>query len=269
MNLLEINMRRELLLLYLKSSPGEKLTGVLVIFSLFALGFIIYFALKSRKEKSQAKGMELIARQLGWSFTPLLTAQSFARYCPNPFHLTDESNDKDTSIGFHNVMRTQINNTEATVFDYHYYHYARGYGNIGSSYEETMIHFRSPRLNLPSFSIVPIGTVGRTLRNATGMEKREVNFPSNPQFSAHYVLHGKDERMIQNEEEQAIRRVFNSAVLSFYEQTMGTVTRGFNNEFLYYRPGKTVPPEAIRAFLDEAFRLLALLENASQYVARF
>jgi hypothetical protein len=256
-----------LLLLYLKSSPGERLTGVLVIFSLLALGFIIYFALKSRKDKRQATGMELVARQLGWSFAPLLNAESFARYCPTSFHLTNESKDQDTTIGFHNVMRTEINNTEATVFDYHYYHYARGYNNIGSSYEETMIHFRSPRLNLPDFSLAPIGTVGRKLRNATGMEKQEVNFPSNPQFSAHYVLHGRDERMIQNEEEQAIRRIFNSAVLSFYEQTTGVVTHGFQNELLYYRPGTTVAPGNIRAFLDEAFRLLALLENASQYAA--
>lgn len=98
------------------------------------------------------------------------------------------------------------------------------------------------------------------------MEKREVYFPSNPQFSAHYVLHGKSEQMVQPEEEQAIRRIFNSAVLSFYEQTIGVVTQGFQNEILFSRPGVTVAPENIRSFLDEAFRLLALLENSSQYV---
>lgn len=241
-----------MILFFLKASSNGQWIGPLVVISLVFSFVILRIVIKNRGDKQRVKAMELVARQMRWAFTPFVSAADFEHSYTKTFHLTAERNEKDTHIRFNNVMRAQVNGMEVMVFDYHFYHYAY---RASTSYEQTMVHFRSPRLNLPGFFLHQNASrTGVAIGRALGITKPDIDFGAHPEFSARYELRGDDE--------QAIRSVFNNAVLSFYEQTEGTTTLGFSHELLYYRSGKRVAPENIRQFLDEAFRAQTLFQNS-------
>lgn len=217
-----------MILLFLKADSIEKLIGTLIVMTIIVAGLIIYLVLKGRRNQSRAKALGLIARQLGWSFTPILSDEEFVSQYRDSFHLTDKKVYGDRYISFHNVIREQVNDADVTLFHYHYSQTARG--SLGSSYEQTMVHVRSPKLRLPGFYPLPtVSQTGEAIGRALGVEP-DINFTYNPGFSARYSLRGQDE--------QGIRRSFNSALSSFYEQTEGATTRDFGNEFIYYRNAK-------------------------------
>lgn len=80
---------------------------------------------------------------------------------------------------------------------------------------------------------------------------RDIDFKSHPTFSKNYRLCGDDEG--------AIRRLFTTDLLNFYEQHPGLCTEVAGNKLLYYYSARHIDSADIQNFLKEAFRLLELI----------
>ena len=141
-----------------------------------------------------------------------------------------------------NLMQGVANRLEVRIFDYSY-DLAGRKGVDGP--RQTVITFRSPDLNLPSFSLRPKTVLDKL---GTVLGHRDIAFAHRPIFTKAYLLRGTNE--------SAVRELFDDRVLSFYEEQPGLSTEGSGFELLFYRANILVPPEQIRAFLEEGFRVL-------------
>ncbi len=89
---------------------------------------------------------------------------------------------------------------------------------------------------------------------------KDIEFDSRPDFSKSYLLGGKDE--------SAIRHVFSSRVLEYFERHEGLSVEGRDERLLCYRAeshntdigfrGARIKPNEIKLFLDEGRAVLEL-----------
>jgi len=98
----------------------------------------------------------------------------------------------------------------------------------------TVFLFQSDQFNLPHFKLSPLNTTAG------------IKFNQFPKFSLQYHL--------ACSEEKQIRRVFNTKVLSFFENQFHKFlsAEGLKTRLLFYKPDMRIAPEKIREFYDEA-----------------
>ncbi len=139
--------------------------------------------------------------------------------------------------------------TNVAVFDYQQ---EVAVGKTTYTTRETVVWLQRSGARLPEFAIRPggAGWLSRDLFEVfTG--PTDINFESHPQFSNHYLLRGDNE--------EAIRRLFNTSVLDFFEQQEGLIVECCSNKLLIYRDMVSVEPEHRRPLIEDALQLLALL----------
>jgi hypothetical protein len=222
-------------------------SGINVWFGLTILWIITIIAVpigfstaRTERERLTAKKMGMTFREKGDHLFPLL----------NEFRLFS-SGFSFFLKEFKNVSQKKVNNTEVTILDYRYGSHMpwwRGdYYHRYETHEQTVLLFRSERLNIPSFSVVP-KNISYKIGNKIGF--RNINFEASPGFSEFYLVYGKDE--------ETIRRVFNKELLDLFEDQKGLSLEGHKDKLIFYRLNQLVEPEGIHSFLEEGFKLFEL-----------
>lgn len=126
---------------------------------------------------------------------------------------------------------------EIIIFDYHY---TTGGGRHSQHHQQTVFCVESSRLSLPAFSLEP-ENIFHSFFQMFGYQ--DIDFTSNPEFSKHYLLRGKDE--------QRIRSCFNIQVLQHFERVKGLAVEGSENLLIIYYPGTLIAPEEIISFISD------------------
>jgi hypothetical protein len=187
-------------------------------------------------EKRRTAWMRQAAEELRFNFLPRGDTETL--FCG--FQLLSQGKRKQVL----NLMQGVANRLEVKIFDYSYD--AAGKKGVDAP-RQTVINFRSPDLNLPSFSLRPKRALDKI---GTLIGHGDIVFENRPIFTRTYLLRGTNE--------SAVRELFNGRVLSFYEEQRDLCTEGAGFELLFYRANHLVPPIQIRAFLEEGFRVLDL-----------
>lgn len=202
--------------------------------------FIIVYA--SKKEKERTLALQQAAQAFGFMFAPV--AQPGMIPHTNYFNLFNQGHSRHTK----NMVYGQVNGVKAAIFDYRY---TVGHGKNSHTYNQSVLYFESPRLQLPTFTLSPENFMHRFI-SALGYQ--DIDFAHRPVFSKKYLLRGQDE--------QGIRRIFTDQIMSFYEANQGFSTEGGGSQLFIYRLGHRVPPaEAIQFMQWGAASLLPLFQR--------
>jgi hypothetical protein len=190
-------------------------------------------------ENKRTTAMQQVADTMGLTFQGKANGQTLPLF--SGFHLFSQGHGKRIV----NLMQGEANDIALKIFDYKY---TTGGGKNAQHWTQTVISFWSPALDLPAFSLRP-ETIFHKIGALFGYQ--DINFETHPDFSKCYLLRGK--------QEEAIRALFREEVLLYYEEHRGLSTEGSGPQLVFYRAGKPVKPEDIRAFMEQGFEVLALL----------
>ena len=240
----------------------------LVIIGLILVGL---FFLRARKLSEQrTKKFKGLADQMGMSFSAevddaLIESLSAiatlmgTTHSPTGQHWTVRGR-KITNMLYGDAEQLGLTeDVEVRIFDYKYTK-----GDL-QHLEQTVIYFRSPQLNLPTFTLQP-EVVGDKI-NPLVQTFRDIDFESGQaavQFSGKYVLKGKDERKV--------RALFTDEVLALFASKDSVVTQGSGDQLVLFRCEGVLPdkhptwgyvltkiePEDIPAFMEEGFEVFRL-----------
>lgn len=202
-----------------------------IIFFAVIIGLVIaLFVYNRKKEKERTLAMQQAAQQMGWSFTPV--AQLGMIPYSGSFNLFSQGH----SRSIYNMIYGQMSGAKAAVFDYRY---TVGHGKNSHTYNQTVIYFETPKLQLPLFTLSPENFMHKFI-SALGYQ--DIDFGNRPEFSKRYLLRGPNE--------QEIRRAFTDNILAFYEANQGLHTEGGGAQLFIYGLGKRVPPQQVGQYLQ-------------------
>jgi hypothetical protein len=156
------------------------------------------------------------------------------------FHLFSQGDARHIT----NLMQGEANDMEVQIFEYQY---TTGGGRSSHTSMQTVICFRSPKLDLPEFSLRPENLLHK-IGSLFGYQ--DIDFDTHPDFSKHYLLRGNNEK--------AIRRRFNEGVLTHFDEHRGLCTEGRGHQLIFYRAAQQVKPKDIRYFMEEGFKVVQL-----------
>ena len=207
---------------------------VLILMFLIFVGFvglIVFLIIYShKKEKERTLAMQQAAASMGWQFAP--TADMNMIPHTNYFNLFNQGHSKS----IRNMIYGQMNGVKTAIFDYRY---TVGHGKHSHTYNQTIVYFETPKLQLPMFTLSPEGFMHKFI-SALGYQ--DIDFAQRPEFSKRYLLRGPDEG--------AIRQTFQDNVLAFYEANQGLHTEGGGNQLFVYRLSYRVPPHEATRFVQ-------------------
>ena len=210
------------------------LTVLLVVgFVILIIGVVIVAAIvQNKREQERTRQLQSTASLLGLEFAPTAPLN----WIPNleTFGLFNQGHSKSIS----NMFYGQLEGVKAALFDYQY---SVGHGKHRSTYNQSVVYFEPPNLNLPFFSLRPERTFHKII-SALGYQ--DIDFGNRPDFSKQYLLRGPDE--------QAVRNAFSDAVLSSYETNPGTCTDGGGNQLFIFRQGYRIAPLEAQSFINWA-----------------
>ena len=208
--------------------------------TLFVLAaFALYVAISQEKERREAFAQA--ALRLGMRFE-LRANALIEEYGALPLF------GRGHSRHVTNVVRDGGSDRPAAVFDYQY---TVGGGKHSSTHRQTVAVFRFPGMSLPNFTLEPEGALQK-LGELFGY--RDVDFEHQPGFSEVYFLRGRDE--------QAMRRLFQPALLAHLQQKPGWHIEGYADQLVVYRAGQRVNPKELFTFVEETARIAQLFRSA-------
>ena len=204
-----------------------------IVFSIIVVGsFILIFWRMGKKRTEQ---FALISAELKLNFFPKGSTSLFERL--KPFHLFSQGGFRKIK----NLMEGEANKVELAIFDYQY---TTGGGENSHTYRQSILFFRSPKLNLPDFSLRP-ENVFHKIGGAFGY--KDIDFVTHPIFSKSYLLRGDDEA--------AIRGLFNNKLLNFIQSQQKISIEGSGDQLIFYRNKNRVKPEEVESFMEEGFQV--------------
>lgn len=130
------------------------------------------------------------------------------------------------------------------------FEFSSGAGDDSGLIHSTVARMDSPLLQLPTFILQPASLVTRA-KKFVGFEG--LSFPEHPNFGNACHLAGEDER--------ALRRIFNPAIIHYFEEHPDLTIEAQDQCLIVYRPQR-MKAELFPAFLDEAKDLLRLFVDA-------
>ena len=263
-----------LLVLVEESIPGVWAIPLAII--TLILGGLLFLRARKLREQRTKKFKDL-AEQMGMSFSAevddalieslsVIATLMGTTHSPTGQHWTVRGR-KITNMLYGDAEQLGLTeDVEVRIFDYKY---TKGVLQHSETLEQTVIYFRSPQLNLPTFILQP--EVAGDKINPLVQTFRDIDFESGQaavQFSGKYVLKGKDERKV--------RALFTDEVLAFFASKDSVVTQGSGDQLVLFRCEGVLPnkhptwgyvltkiepdEEAIRIFLEEGlevFRVFA------------
>jgi hypothetical protein len=204
---------------------------IFITFFILIIALIVgIYVYNSKKEKERTLAMHQAARQMGWDFAPVAELAMIPH--TGYFNLFNQGHSKSIK----NMIYGQINGTKAAIFDYRY---TVGHGKHSHTYNQSVLYFESPKLQLPMFTLSPENFIHKFI-SALGYQ--DIDFGNRPEFSKKYLLRGQDE--------QSIRRAFQEQALAFYEANQGLHTEGGGSQLFVYRLSHRVPPMQAGQYLQ-------------------
>lgn len=146
-----------------------------------------------------------------------------------------------------NVLSGKAGELDVRVFDYTYH---TGGNNKSRAHRQTVMHFEGDQLDLPRFALRPERLYHR-IGQVFGYQ--DIDFDTNPKFSASYLLRGEDER--------SVRDLFSDEALTFYEGSEKLSTEAAGRHLIHYRARKRVKPNALEEFIKQGVRVLTLFHR--------
>lgn len=203
------------------------IVGFVLLLGMIAFFIFLFFRAAKRRSYDTARGNEMsaIAAQISFAFTPQAEISAI------PF-FTNFELFEGYPLKLENLMKGSIGGHTATVFDLAYRNVGgRGGGGTTTS-RQTMYVIESTRLNLPEFYLRPEGMMERVLNT---IDRVDIDFAERPAFSSKFMLYGKDEN--------AIRRLFTTPKLDFFERNLNVCVFGRGN-YLFLSQSRTPAPPA-------------------------
>ena len=253
-------------------ADGSESIFVLAFVAVFPVLFVHWSRRNKKTAEERRKQFEHVADQMGMSFSAevddaLIESLSAiatlmgTTYSPTGQHWTVRGR-KITNMLYGDAEQLGLTeDLEVRIFDYKY---TKGVLQHSETLEQTVIYFRSPQLNLPTFTLQP-EVVGDKI-NPLVQTFRDIDFESGQaavQFSGKYRLKGKDERKV--------RALFTDEVLAFFASKDSVVTQGSGDQLVLFRCEGVLPnkhptwgyvltkiepdEEAIRTFLEEGLEV--------------
>ncbi len=161
------------------------------------------------------------------------------------FHLFSQGRSRRIT----NMLHGKTENVEVAIFDYRY---TTGGGQNSHTYKQSVAYFCSDSLNLPDFEMRPENAFHK-IGSAFGYQ--DIDFSSHPKFSGKYLLRGEDEG--------AVRELYQSSLLEFFESQDKISVEGQGTQILVYRSGKRIEPAKTKEFMQEGFRVLGRFSAGS------
>ena len=204
-----------------------------IVFPIFFVGLLILIFW--RKGKKRTEQFALISAELKLNFFPKGSTSLFERL--KPFYLFS----KGRSRKIKNLMEGEANKVELAIFDYQYTTHG---GQHPQTHRQSLLFIRSPKLNLPDFSLRP-ENVFHKIGGAFGY--KDIDFETHPIFSKSYLLRGDNEA--------AIRGLFNNKLLNFIQSQQKISIEGSGDQLIFYRNKNRVKPEEVESFMEEGFQV--------------
>jgi hypothetical protein len=194
-------------------------------------------------EKKRTEELQRVANELAFEFLPLGDAsltQSLGQ-----FHLFSQGHGKR----LWNLLRGTTHDLEVAIFDYRY---TIGSGKHKQTRNHTVISFRFTGEPLPQFSLRPENFADKV---GGWFGYQDIDFDTHPAFSKQYWLRGANE--------QAVRALFTTAVLEYFQQNPGLTTEASGNILLFYRHWSLLKPQEVRSFMEQGFGILTQFHTMS------
>lgn len=187
-------------------------------------------------EKKRTKALTELANELAFDFA----AQGDPTYFDSLKALNLFSQGRNPT--WTNLMRGEAGGLAVSIFDYAF---TTGSGKHKRTTKQTVICFQFDSPSLPLFSLRP-ESFWHKVGGWLGM--KDIDFDSHPRFSSAYFLQGPDE--------EAIRKIFTTSVLSYFEETPNLSVEAMGDRLLYYAPGVRLDPKKVRDFMVRGFEIL-------------
>jgi len=215
-------------------------------FILFAVIFISALLIHYYSSRRRSAALQKTAEELGLSFSAEGESE-FAEVMKSRIELFFIGSSRIISNVIHNIsMPYAVMN----VFDYSY---TTGSGKSRSVHTFTCALAKyDAKTEFPQFSLVPENFFNR-LTDKLFMHS-DINFDNYPEFSKKYLLRGNNE--------EAVRRLFSSAVISSLEIKDNLRIFASGRYVLYYSSG-FIKADKIEAFISDARNTIQLFYSSS------
>lgn len=205
-------------------------------------GVAVYFAAAALLRKQRAQKLESLAKRLRFAF-----------------RLEGSSEDKQLmaqsclGIGIYNHVRhvmepAPVDDIDMRVLDYSYSF--RTGRNLDTA-TQTVVHLRSPVLQLPSFLLRPKSSLAKI---GQSLGAPAIDLASAPEFNSRFLLRSDNETMI--------RQSFTPTVIRHFEKLRGISVGGSGDALVIYRDRQRARPQDLPQRLAEA-RAIALALSAT------
>lgn len=212
---------------------------LLAIAAAAVVGAAIFF--RYRMQKNRAEALARVAGELRLVFTPEGDETVMSEH--SALHLFSQGHSKK----IRNLMRGTVRDSNVAIFDYQY---TVGGGKNQHTWSQTVISLQPHGRNLPAFTMRP-ENVFHKLGSMMGYQ--DIDFESNPVFSKMYLLRGLDDA--------AIRSVFTSRVLMFFESEPGLCVEADGRKLIVYRHSARAKPEVLRESVEKGVQIAGLFQR--------
>jgi hypothetical protein len=210
----------------------------LVIVAVIA-AVVLIIVLVRRAERRRSEALEQVASEWGLVFEARPDVELLTSQGDLPLYSHGRARRA------RNMLSGRLGDDEIKVFDYQY---TTGGGKEQHTHVQTVAVFPRALRGFPDMQLSPENVFHR-IGQAFGYQ--DIDFESNPDFSARYLLRGADET--------AIRAALRPDVLAFFEANLGWTVEVRSGTAGVYRSGKRTKPEDVRDFAEEAHAILRQL----------
>jgi hypothetical protein len=199
---------------------------------------IAVWVVGSQAEKQRREQLSTVASRLGFEFSPDRQPQLVQRLAD--LHLFSQGHSRKAW----NVLSGRAGDVKVLLFDYSY---VTGGGKSSHTWSQTVLLFESGRLQLPAFSLRPQGFWDKI---AGAFGQQDIEFEASPDFSAAYLLQGRDE--------DQVRAIFSEPVVAYCTRHSGLCVEGEGEQLVYYHKAGRLAPAKIPDFFQEGLDVLDL-----------
>ena len=226
--------------------------AIIPLIALTVAALLLLIWLIRRHGKQRTAQFNLVATQMGLSFSPKGEKALMERLSPLPLFTRGHSKKMSNLLRGTSGQLGISSQVEAGIFDYRY---NTGGGQHQQSHAQSVICFHAPQLSLPAFSLRPKNFFHKIGTAFFGYQ--DIDFDSHPRFSKRYLLRGQDV--------QSIRTLFTQEALAFFETQDNLSVEGKDDQLIVYRRRalwftKRVTPTDVRLFIEDGSQVFRLFE---------
>ncbi len=220
-------------------TDGDALSvAVLIVIGVFAIiGVLI--GISAWLDRKRGEELKKVADELGLTFLPEGSSELAERL--SAFALFNSGHGRKQA----RLIQGESDEVTISIFDYQY---TTGSGKQSQTHRQSVAAMCSSEIQIPDFTL-RAEHMWDKLGGLIGMS--DINFDSHPTFSGMFVLKGSNE--------EAIRKFFTPAVLTFFERHKGASVEAAQGALIFYQPGRKVAAREIRDFLSQAYEIYGVV----------